>query len=440
MLKELGMPVGGNKAVLVERVTANNTIRASSSQAPEMIRSARAAAADKAAINEGRNVEHVAELEDFAEDAPKWLEIRPQTKSIAKTIEELTVAELRAALREVSLPTSGTKAVLVERLVTSRTATPVPLDPESDQAAVSADKHTEPAAEFEDLDTAAPKSMETRLKKKSIDVGADEQLTALESLTVKDLREALKQLGLSTRGKKGTLLERLTTKRITTAARPEVHSSEGITVGTEAQSRSLQKLRVAELREALRQSGHSTEGTKDTLVQRLSAIKASEVAAYVEAKTMARKHKMQSANQTHAGKASAKTLGKNKKLQKPRRIKHTDAGRRLLSMHSSGLTSETAMKPVSKLLPVVGRVPAPWPCMLVSDHHNVITQVSKTLASRGSQNNRNAVFILQPESVLQLHDVRECFIAGMLLVVCVMLALIGFQKPRPVKRQSLLRV
>ena len=39
------------------------------------MRSARAAAADKSAINESRSVEHVAEYEELDDGAPEWVEV-----------------------------------------------------------------------------------------------------------------------------------------------------------------------------------------------------------------------------------------------------------------------------------------------------------------------------------------------------------------------------
>ena len=97
MLEEAGLPTGGRKAQLVARLerhgndappdtqltasagdgTAEEGKDAASggdaSAAVGAIRSARAAAADKAAVNESRAVEHIAEWEDLDDGAPDWL-------------------------------------------------------------------------------------------------------------------------------------------------------------------------------------------------------------------------------------------------------------------------------------------------------------------------------------------------------------------------------
>ncbi len=95
-LQAAGLPVDGRKAALVERLTNHQAqLRASAAAAaaagsaaddaasagpgvPALavrMRSARAAAADKAAVHESRAVEHIAEDEELLEEgAPEWLE------------------------------------------------------------------------------------------------------------------------------------------------------------------------------------------------------------------------------------------------------------------------------------------------------------------------------------------------------------------------------
>lgn len=106
-LSAAGLPTDGKKAVLVERLQAHmdakqsdeplvpaamargDAMRRAVSAAlaeldappsrgagrPMVMRSARAAAADKAAVRESRAVEHIAELDDLDDGAPEWIEM-----------------------------------------------------------------------------------------------------------------------------------------------------------------------------------------------------------------------------------------------------------------------------------------------------------------------------------------------------------------------------
>jgi formamidopyrimidine-DNA glycosylase len=84
------LPTDGKKAELVARLQAHIDAKQGGSDVPGasarastvpsaagggVMRSARAAAADKSAINESRSVEHVAEYEELDDGAPEWVEV-----------------------------------------------------------------------------------------------------------------------------------------------------------------------------------------------------------------------------------------------------------------------------------------------------------------------------------------------------------------------------
>ena len=85
-LEKAQLPTSGTKATLVERLQSHlaaatadgasaGATAGDGTGATSLMRSARAAARDKAAANESRAVEHIAELEDLDDGAPEWLPI-----------------------------------------------------------------------------------------------------------------------------------------------------------------------------------------------------------------------------------------------------------------------------------------------------------------------------------------------------------------------------
>ena len=83
------------------------------------IRSARAAAADKAAVNESRAVEHIAEDEDFDDGAPEWVEL-PGGCEVPGGEEEDDALLQAAILDSLATPAKAKEAATDSRRKTKR--------------------------------------------------------------------------------------------------------------------------------------------------------------------------------------------------------------------------------------------------------------------------------------------------------------------------------
>ena len=105
-LQAEGLPVSGKKAELIERLVEARRVRtdedASSSTGKQTqkrkMRSARAAAADKAAVKEARSVEHIAEYEDLEEsDGEDWIDVDGDDEVVEMTPPAMKKPRQRAA-------------------------------------------------------------------------------------------------------------------------------------------------------------------------------------------------------------------------------------------------------------------------------------------------------------------------------------------------------
>ena len=81
-----GLPITGKKESLVQRLQEHAAASAGKEKTTIM-RSARAAAADKEKANESRAVEHIAELEDMDDGAPQWVPTTSRKKKKQKARE-----------------------------------------------------------------------------------------------------------------------------------------------------------------------------------------------------------------------------------------------------------------------------------------------------------------------------------------------------------------
>ena len=68
-----------DQAIALSLSDSGEDRRAITGGRPKVVRSARAAAADKAAVSESRAVEHVAEYEDLDDEAPEWIEVTSES-------------------------------------------------------------------------------------------------------------------------------------------------------------------------------------------------------------------------------------------------------------------------------------------------------------------------------------------------------------------------
>lgn len=115
-----------------------------------------------------------------AEDAPDPHTNITSESQLPTNLEKLTVKELKDLLGSLSLKTSGIKSELIERL---QSAAVENVEPQDDQG----------------MSDAVPVTT----------TGAEEISSAWSKMTVKDLKTRLSELGLSTTGLKGELVERL---------------------------------------------------------------------------------------------------------------------------------------------------------------------------------------------------------------------------------------
>ena len=112
-LEAAGLSAGGKKAELVARLDAHHQAGGAT------IRSARAAAADKAAVNESRAVEHIAEDEDFDDGAPEWVEL-PGGFEVPGGEEEEDALLQAAILDSLATPAKAKEAATDSRRKTKR--------------------------------------------------------------------------------------------------------------------------------------------------------------------------------------------------------------------------------------------------------------------------------------------------------------------------------
>jgi len=112
-LEAAGLSAGGKKAELVARLDAHHQAGGAT------IRSARAAAADKAAVNESRAVEHIAEDEDFDDGAPEWVEL-PGGFEVPGGEEEDDALLQAAILDSLATPSKAKEAATDSRRKTKR--------------------------------------------------------------------------------------------------------------------------------------------------------------------------------------------------------------------------------------------------------------------------------------------------------------------------------
>jgi len=172
-LKEQGLPVSGKKTELIERLKENSKDEY------------KAETVDP--IGEEKADEETSEEEDEYE-AETVGPIEEETETTDVDYDSMTISDLKAALKEQGLPVSGKKTELIERLKEdskdkSKAETIDPIEEEK------ADKETS-EEETESKET------------KTTDVDYD-------SMTVPNLKAALKEQGLPVSGKKTELIERL---------------------------------------------------------------------------------------------------------------------------------------------------------------------------------------------------------------------------------------
>lgn len=174
---------------------------------------------------------------------------------------KLTVSRLRDELEKRGLDTTGLKPVLASRLDEAI----------AEEEAASKDGHKDGAnGEKRKRSSDSPPSEEERKNTKRLkveDVGG---------MTAKELKEALSQRDLSTSGKKGELVERLTdaVEAEAKASKPVVDGKVDGKVDEEEDEsikvEDLSTMNVKEIKEALSTRGLSTSGKKSDLIDRLT--------------------------------------------------------------------------------------------------------------------------------------------------------------------------
>merc|ERR1711892_1472729 len=123
-------------------------------------------------------------------------------------LEDWTVKELKEEGKTLGLSDKGKKTELIERIKEAKateTAPAVEVSVEEDVVEVSSVEEAAADAPVVEEEVVAPESMEI------------EEDGPLEEWTVKELKEECKTLGLSDKGKKSELIERIKEARASTA-------------------------------------------------------------------------------------------------------------------------------------------------------------------------------------------------------------------------------
>merc|ERR1719317_797240 len=127
-------------------------------------------------------------------------------------LEDWTVKELKEECKTLGLSDKGKKVELIERIRAAKAVTTEAVIEKSvEEVAVEEAAVEEPAVEepaIEETPVEEP-SVETAADEKEADVMDVEEDSPLENWTVKELKEECKTLGLTDKGKKADLIERI---------------------------------------------------------------------------------------------------------------------------------------------------------------------------------------------------------------------------------------
>merc|ERR1719341_1050242 len=247
--KTLGVLDKGKKAELIERIKeAKAAVEETTEATVEEAAVVEAAADEEAAVEEAAVedaaveeavVKEAAVEETAAEEATQepaaeeTAEVEPEAMEVEEDgpLEEWTLKELKEECTTIGVSVKGKKAELIERIKEARssaveTSKEATVEDKSVEEAAVEEATVEVAPVEEEAAVEAAVEAEAAVEEEEPEAMEVEEDGPLEEWTVKELKEECKTLGLSDKGKKTELIERIKEARASPKEAAEVTAEE----------------------------------------------------------------------------------------------------------------------------------------------------------------------------------------------------------------------